>query len=199
MMHKGGAKIFLLLIIILVVGFSAVIFSYDGNINDVKEYAQNTAQEAIESGGQKVVETVVDSGKEKVGEALKETGENMLQEKEKEVPKKEEKNVLYEKSENPGFYGKYSSDQFSTYTVLFFTAEWCPSCTEAEENIEKRKEYIPEDTAILLIDFDKNTDLREKYNVQRQHTFISVDQDGKELKRWTNSTELKDILVNLDK
>lgn len=177
MAYKGGIKIFLLLIIFLIIGASAVMFGYDYQGENVKEYARNTAEEVMEQGGQNVVE----KGKEMVGETLKEVGEKML----------------YEKLEDPGFFGEYSTDvvDASDQVILFFTAPWCPSCVEAQKNIEENKEYIPTNIAILLVDFDQNIGIREKYGVEKQHTFILLDHEKNEVKRWTNSTQLQNILT----
>lgn len=178
MMYKGGIKIFLLLIICLIIGVSAVMFGYDYQGEDIKDHAQNAAEEVMETGGK----NVVDKGKEVMGETLKDVGEKML----------------YEKLENPGFFGEYNTDKLaqSDYVILFFTAPWCPSCLEAQNNIEENKAYIPADTTILLVDFDQNLGVREKYDVTKQHTFVLLDREQNEVKRWTNSTQLKDILIN---
>ena len=67
-------------------------------------------------------------------------------------------------------------------TVLFFHASWCPSCRSAESNI---KETGVDDFLLLKVDFDSSADLRKKYGVTTQHTFVQVDANGELIKKWS--------------
>jgi len=73
-------------------------------------------------------------------------------------------------------YQNYSSTLIGNtqHTVIFFHADWCPSCSAAEEGILAGD--IPENLTILKADFDTQLELREKYRVVAQHTFVSVDE-----------------------
>jgi thiol:disulfide interchange protein len=88
--------------------------------------------------------------------------------------------------ENIPLYTDYSDVRLANakqeFIVLFFHANWCPSCKAFEEKI--LSETIPENIQILKVDFDKNSELRKKYNVLSQTTFILVDRDGELRKRW---------------
>jgi thiol-disulfide isomerase/thioredoxin len=183
--YRGGIKIILLLIItiILIIG-SAIIFGYGGQqVQDAKEDVQNKAQEVIEEKSAEVVTDVIEGGQEAIGKTLKETGEKMLEE-----------------TIEPGFYGFYGDDRADNYarTILFFTADWCPSCISVDEEIQKDKKQIPTDVAIVKIDFDDDEGLREKYSVDKQHTFVLIDIEGKEIKRWQNSKTLSEIIDNIN-
>jgi thiol-disulfide isomerase/thioredoxin len=59
--------------------------------------------------------------------------------------------------------------------VLFFHADWCPTCRQAEENFIKSG--IPENLTILKVNFDTATDLRKKYSVLTQTSFVSITSD----------------------
>jgi thiol-disulfide isomerase/thioredoxin len=183
--YKGGIKIILLLTItiILIVG-SAIFFGYGGQqVQDAKDGVQDKAQEVIEEKSAEVVTNAIESGQEVIGKTLKETGEKML-----------------EKTSEPGFYGFYGDDGVDDYaqTILFFTADWCPSCVNVDEEIQKDKKQIPTDVAIVKVDFDDDEGLRETYNVDKQHTFILIGVDGKEIKRWQNSKTLNEIIDNIN-
>lgn len=78
-------------------------------------------------------------------------------------------------------------------TVLFFHASWCPTCQAAEKNITAAGENLPEGLTIVKVDYDTANDLRQKYGVTIQHTFVQVDQDGNELNKWTTSLTPEDI------
>jgi len=178
----GGSKIFVIIVIVLILGISAIMFGYGGDsVQEIKNETGQRANDMIEEHGADVVEKVVDSTKEKVGETLKEVGEKILE----------------EESES-GYYGNYGDDM-SKYknVVLFFTVPWCPSCTEAEKNIESEMADIPQNTAIVKVDFDTMEELKQRYAVNKQHTLVLVDEDGKEIKKWTGSETLSEIIDNI--
>lgn len=89
-----------------------------------------------------------------------------------------------EETVNPSNYSDYSSELVGSKanTVIFFHASWCPSCTAAEEGILAGD--IPEDLIILKADFDTQLELRKKYRVVAQHTFVAVDADGELISKW---------------
>ena len=180
-MYKGGIKIFLLFIIVIVLFISSIFFSYDSQ--ELKENVQTKAQEAIETGSEKVVNKVMEEGRTAVGEKLKETGEKML--------------VV--ENNQPGVFKKYGGSIIGDYqyTVLFFTAEWCPSCIIAQKNIEEFKSTIPTDVMIVAVDYDQNKELREKYAVNKQHTFVLLDCDHVEMTKWENSSSVNEIIEHI--
>lgn len=87
-----------------------------------------------------------------------------------------------------------SKDMYDSGTVvLFFHATWCPTCKATEENLNADLASIPEGLAIVKVDFDSSDDLRQKYGVTTQHTFVQVDADGDELAKWTGTLTAQDI------
>lgn len=81
--------------------------------------------------------------------------------------------------------------------VLFFNAKWCPDCQRANSNFQK--EPIPDGITILSVDYDKYTDLKKKYGVTYQHTFVQVDSSGKQIKKWSASYTVADVEKNIQK
>ena len=75
--------------------------------------------------------------------------------------------------------------------VYFFHASWCPICKGIDTEITNDPTKIPADTTIIKTDFDSSTDLRKKYGVTYQYTFVQVDSSGNEVKQWS--------ALNLDK
>ena len=69
--------------------------------------------------------------------------------------------------------------------VLFFAADWCPTCQEATTNLEADPPPIPAGLAIVRVDYDNSDELKQKYGVTTQHTFVQVDPDGNEVAKWT--------------
>jgi len=70
--------------------------------------------------------------------------------------------------------------------VLYFSAPWCPTCQEANKNFNASG--TPDGLTLLKVDYDSSTDLKKQYGVTYQHTFVQVDKDGKQLKKWSGST-----------
>lgn len=77
--------------------------------------------------------------------------------------------------------------------VLFFAADWCPTCQEATKNLEANPAAIPAGLAIVRVDYDNSDDLKQKYGVTTQHTFVQVDADGNEVAKWTGSVTADEI------
>lgn len=80
--------------------------------------------------------------------------------------------------------------------VLFFHATWCPTCKAANEDILNRLDEIPEDIVIVKTDYDTYTELKEKYNITYQHTFVQVDGDGNQITIW-NGGDLDEIIAKV--
>lgn len=70
--------------------------------------------------------------------------------------------------------------------VLYFSAPWCPTCQEANRNFNASG--APDGITLLKVDYDSSTDLKKQYGVTYQHTFVQIDKDGKQLKKWSGST-----------
>lgn len=80
--------------------------------------------------------------------------------------------------------------------VLFFHASWCPSCLSAERIFQKKLSLLPPGVSILKIDFDSASELKERYNITYQHTFVQVDSMGNELARWSGGA-VDGVIANL--
>lgn len=74
-------------------------------------------------------------------------------------------------------YGQVKLASSKTENYLFFHAPWCPQCRSIETSINEGGE-IPENTTIYKVDYDSNQDLRKKYGVTLQTTFVKVDSQG---------------------
>ena len=77
------------------------------------------------------------------------------------------------------------------YNILFFHAVWCSSCKAILADFAKQ--WAPQDVLILKVDYDKNLELRKKYNVVTQTTFVLVDKDGNLIKRWIPALGISDL------
>lgn len=75
--------------------------------------------------------------------------------------------------------------------ILFFHAPWCPTCKAADANF--LKETAPTNTVVFKTDYDSNTDLRKKYGVTSQHTFVSLNADGTLKKKMSGGDSFSDL------
>ncbi len=110
--------------------------------------------------------------------------------KEATTEKKMEKTV--------GSYTDYSEEAFkkaSWKKVLFFHATWCPSCKSADKNL--KADTIADGLTIFKVDYDSNTDLRKKYGVVAQHTFVYVDNNMEKIKLMVGGRNSADIVSGL--
>lgn len=80
-------------------------------------------------------------------------------------------------------------------TVLFFHADWCPSCRAADAGIWS--DTIPANLSILKVDYDNSDQLKKKYEILSQHTFVQVDKNGNMLAKWVGWIHVSDIEENL--
>lgn len=98
----------------------------------------------------------------------------------------------------PGAYEVYSADKLAKANdgkvVLFFRASWCPTCKAADADIRAHLGAIPGNVTILDVDYDTHADLKKKYGVTYQHTFVQVDAQGNALKKWSGSPTLAAIV-----
>ena len=97
-------------------------------------------------------------------------------------------------------YVQYSQDTYTaaaeTKRVLFFHASWCPTCKVAREDFTSNMSLIPEGVTVLQVDYDTEKDLKEKYGITYQHTFVQVDAQGSEVTKW-NGGGTKELAKNI--
>jgi thiol-disulfide isomerase/thioredoxin len=83
-------------------------------------------------------------------------------------------------------------------TVIFFHAGWCPTCQAASKDFEANRSQIPSDVTILKADYDAETELKTKYGVVMQDTFIQVNANGEVVSTWNSGGEgIKSLLANV--
>lgn len=68
--------------------------------------------------------------------------------------------------------------------VLYFWAPWCGSCTSLDIELQDKKETIPEGITVLRIDYDRAGELKKRYQVITQHTFVQVDNNADLITSW---------------
>lgn len=90
----------------------------------------------------------------------------------------------------------------ATRRVLFFYANWCPTCKAADGSFTKDLAQLPGDVTLIKVNYnDTETDQVEKdlakqYGITYQHTFVQIDAAGKEITKW-NGGQTAELLSNL--
>lgn len=95
-----------------------------------------------------------------------------------------------EENTEAGLYTDYSAEKLDQTptdgkNIIFFHANWCPTCRAADKDIKNNLSSIPKNLTILKTDYDTQKDLRKKYGVTGQHTFVQVDSEGKMITKWS--------------
>lgn len=110
--------------------------------------------------------------------------------------KKTKKTVASNTAMSKGSYSAYDpakiANAASGKVVLDFSASWCPICQESEKNFIATATHAG--LTLLKVDYDTSTDLKRKYGVTYQHTFVQVDKNGKLLKKWSGTSTYEDLL-----
>ncbi len=101
-------------------------------------------------------------------------------------------------------YMEYSKKVFDRLTsdtsnkvILFFHASWCPTCKLADGNLQEDIDFIPRNVYFLKVDYDDSSDLKDRYGVVNQHTFVQVDSNAELVNLWNGTSDLDDILTNI--
>lgn len=101
---------------------------------------------------------------------------------------------------NESRYLTYSETAFEAAAdkkrVLFFHAPWCPTCRPADAAFQSNSANIPEDVVLFKTDYDSSSALKKKYGITYQHTFVQVDEDGREVTKW-NGGQLNELIAKV--
>lgn len=83
-----------------------------------------------------------------------------------------------------GIYTDYTDDVIGDGdpSVLFFHAVWCPICKRTDETLTQWYEEEDFPLSVYKVDYDNSSDLKERYGVTYQHTFVLLDGEGNTLK-----------------
>lgn len=116
---------------------------------------------------------------------------------------------VVQKNETLPFEGQYLvftpevlEENAETRRVLFFYANWCPTCASANKNFLEHQSEIPENVTLIRTNYnDTETNeiekkLAQEYAVTYQHTFVEIDKSGKLIQIW-NGGEINELLAHL--
>ena len=94
-------------------------------------------------------------------------------------------------------YVQYSEDGYETIAdqrhVLYFYANWCPTCRPADAEFQREMSSIPDGLTVVRVNYeDDDTDAAEEalanqHNITYQHTFLLIE-NGEVITRWNGGS-----------
>jgi len=81
-------------------------------------------------------------------------------------------------------------------TVLFFAADWCPSCQADLKDINANGDRLGE-VAIVVANYDTALDLKARYGITAQDTFVQIDARGMQKAIWRGGAGVDGILSHV--
>lgn len=94
-------------------------------------------------------------------------------------------------------YNKNQSKYADSKKIYFFHASWCSICQGIDKEINADMSKIPAGVTMIKTDFDNSSDLRQKYGVTTQYTFVQVDNNGNESAQWS-ATSLDKAIAGIE-
>ncbi len=129
--------------------------------------------------------------RENAGEAaMSEGGENdaaMMQKNGEADGAMMKKDVVKQASQ----YTAYTEDVLGNghTKLLFFHASWCPSCKKSDGDLQALYGgSVAPSISTYKVDYDTSAELKQKYGVTSQHTFVVVDGLGNQISKVTGAT-----------
>jgi len=86
--------------------------------------------------------------------------------------------------------------------VLYFYANWCPTCRLADPDLKKRQFEFPDGVVVIRVNYnDSDTSATEKalakaYGITYQHIFVQIDASGNEIAKW-NGGDTDELLIKI--
>lgn len=86
--------------------------------------------------------------------------------------------------------------------VLFFYANWCPTCRPVDQELSANSASLPSDLVVYRVNYndsdtsEKERELASRYSVTYQHTFVQIDELDNQVTSW-NGGGLGELLTNL--
>jgi thiol-disulfide isomerase/thioredoxin len=105
------------------------------------------------------------------------------------------------KMEAKGTYAVYSEGVIGNgqSSVLYFHAAWCPVCKTADQKITTWYESNTYPVSTYKVDYDTYTDLKKRYGVTYQHTYVLIDGQGNavQILRGPTDAQLQALISSL--
>ncbi|MGB0757399.1 MAG: anti-sigma factor domain-containing protein [Patescibacteria group bacterium] len=145
-------------------------------------------------------EHVVEGMMKKIGDTMIKEDTEMMEGDDAEAMQKDESDSSAMMEKAPGTYEDYSESAFAAAAdkkrVYFFHASWCPTCFIADKNFKDNVGDLPDGVSVFKTDYDDEDELKQKYGVTYQHTFVQVDAEGNVVAKW-NGGGVDELIENI--
>ena len=115
-------------------------------------------------------------------------------------PKSQQAREREEISLSSDRYVPYSQAAFNAASnkrrVLYFHADWCPTCRPLNAALKADPNQIPEGVVLFKTNYDTEIALKTKYGITYQHTFVEVDAQGNAVQTWSGGN-VEDVVSRL--
>ena len=137
--------------------------------------SQSTAVFFNEKG--KITNTVIDPDMNEVKTFFGST--ESMEEKEESVSDTDKAESVITEGEK---IAEYSAEEKASLAgqkhLLFFYADWCPTCLRWKKSIEENLSELPATTRILIADYDEETELKKEFKITTQSMAVFINEDG---------------------
>ncbi|MEX0895859.1 MAG: thioredoxin family protein [Patescibacteria group bacterium] len=81
--------------------------------------------------------------------------------------------------------------------VLYFWAPWCSTCSTLDHDLQDGIAQVPDDITLLRVNYDEETELKQRFNVVTQHTFVQLTANNEPITVWVGG-EIEELVENLE-
>ena len=106
--------------------------------------------------------------------------------------------------EGQPFYVDFNQTQYDRHLgsdpmILFFHASWCPLCRKSDEVLLEALGNLKGGIIWFKVDYDTEIELRKKYGITYQDSFVVIGRNGEVLKKRNGlpSAEVAQDLIDL--
>lgn len=80
--------------------------------------------------------------------------------------------------------------------VLYFWAPWCSTCSTLDHDLIEGVAAVPDGITLLRVNYDQASELKERYSVAIQHTFVQLNETNEAKMVWVGG-EIDELVENL--
>lgn len=95
-----------------------------------------------------------------------------------------------------GSYAEYSPQKVAAVSdgpiLLYFHADWCPICRPLDAEFKANTSMLG-NLHVFKVNYDTAIELKQKYGVTLQHTFVQIDAKGTMIAKWSDALSLVDV------
>ncbi|MFW5703697.1 MAG: thioredoxin family protein [Patescibacteria group bacterium] len=198
--ERGNTKLYVIIGILVIAGILAVVIVTGPQDNKTADQMEAEQTDTTGSAGEV----------EQNDAMMEEAGDDAMMEEETMMDDSEgmmdddmtgdamEKDAMMDGSGQYTMYSASAAQEAAANgdAVIFFAADWCPSCQAADQAFTDQTDEIPAGVTVLKADYDSENELKDKYGVTYQHTYVQVDENGEMITKW-NGGDIPELESNI--